>query len=919
MKSAIILIISLSISFISFAQWEQHEIVPFEYKDTRTTLWVDLNGDDQVDLLGYDDDLQTIFWRENNGEGFTSGISIGEEVELEDDILTTTDWDNDGDIDIIAQTDRQDNKELNCIYLENNGDGTFVKYQLVIPIEVYNGNIFQFGDVNGDGQPDMIIRRSFDYFFSINDNGIFTQVGGELSVPVSLNYRYHFADLNGDGKDEIIELDGLYNMNILEYQNGSLETTQIVEGPISWDENEAIHSNFVVKDVDFDGDLDILRGVWDFDSGTQGDIGFPIPQTHYVLSHIQDENGQFSTEKIYTKWVGNESFQYTWKLDEENQTSKFIVFDNGFWIEYGLDNGTWVELSNAPYDFPQSASGTLKARNIFDNAHEQLYSQNFQTDKIYLGTEDPNTTDNYDWSSCVNCSQFVKYVNIETSDLDNDGDQDILVISKWNADHLVWIENYEAGCHFDQVHPIVSSFTTEYISYMDLVTADFDNDGDIDIAAKIDDEESKIYLLKNDGEGNFTEPTLLLDIGHANEIYAEDLFNDGYPEIIIRTGQSGNGFGDPVTFTATILHNTNGIENFNQDVITQPNRKGTLIFKDIDNDGDLDMASSQTHTLIESMDIYINDGTSFILSDTHDFSTNFYNFDLFDYNQDNFPDLVVSQDDLSGTEESTLYLYNNNAGIIDFDNPVLITENIRDFKMFGIHNPDNTYGYVFQNGYYADAALVHLNQSGTMDTLIKTQPEEYLLADLNNDGYQDILSANRNSEFVFFTMGYIDCPEACTPDTEGFVSLTECDGQELFIIETTDGQRVEAFLSEGVDFNFVDQTNIKFHALDLGINGICSDTKLIEILCIEEGDPILSDEEILSPTKINIYPNPVHDILHIDHVFTGKMKVMDAQGKCIYQSNTIPTSIDLQNFQSGIYFFSFENKKEIITQRIIKM
>lgn len=81
---------------------------------------------------------------------------------------------------------------------------------------------------------------------------------------------------------------------------------------------------------------------------------------------------------------------------------------------------------------------------------------------------------------------------------------------------------------------------------------------------------------------------------------------------------------------------------------------------------------------------------------------------------------------------------------------------------------------------------------------------------------------------------------------------------------------------------------------------------------------IVSEQNI---DLVNIYPNPVYDLLHIDaksQVVIEFIEVYDSQGKKILFQNKNFDSIDVSNFSKGLYFFCIKTKDYFHAKKIIK-
>ncbi len=81
---------------------------------------------------------------------------------------------------------------------------------------------------------------------------------------------------------------------------------------------------------------------------------------------------------------------------------------------------------------------------------------------------------------------------------------------------------------------------------------------------------------------------------------------------------------------------------------------------------------------------------------------------------------------------------------------------------------------------------------------------------------------------------------------------------------------------------------------------------------------VLNEETTLTNTVM--YPNPVNDILHISNANNSQIKIVDLSGKVLYNKysyNNIET-VNLSEFNTGIYFVSVKTDEKVTTKKIIK-
>ena len=89
--------------------------------------------------------------------------------------------------------------------------------------------------------------------------------------------------------------------------------------------------------------------------------------------------------------------------------------------------------------------------------------------------------------------------------------------------------------------------------------------------------------------------------------------------------------------------------------------------------------------------------------------------------------------------------------------------------------------------------------------------------------------------------------------------------------------------------------------------------------CLDNVD-IISGIETIYKNDINIFPNPVKDILTIENIENSKIMIYDISGKTVYlkQTNNNNEKINLSEFNRGVYFITISNNEEIITKKIVK-
>jgi hypothetical protein len=222
--------------------------------------------------------------------------------------------------------------------------------------------------------------------------------------------------------------------------------------------------------------------------------------------------------------------------------------------------------------------------------------------------------------------------SIDCGDYDNDGDQDILLITNstskiyQNQGNFVFVER--------------TSISLEGLTESSSKFGDYDNDGDLDIL--INGFKDGIYsglirVYRNDGNNSFTLQVSQSGGSFDGSADWGDYNNDGYLDFLI-TGK----------YDVTKIYKNNGNNTFSfQNLIPLTGiSEGSGKWGDIDNDGDLDIVLSGKNSNTNITKIYINNGNNTFseLAGTSIDGVYRSSLDLFDYDNDGDLDILLSGD-----------------------------------------------------------------------------------------------------------------------------------------------------------------------------------------------------------------------------------------------------------------------------------
>lgn len=126
--------------------------------------------------------------------------------------------------------------------------------------------------------------------------------------------------------------------------------------------------------------------------------------------------------------------------------------------------------------------------------------------------------------------------DLTAADFDGDGDVDIAVANEMSNDATILMNDGSGGF---TIHATIAVGNYP----RGITQGDFDGDGDIDLAVGCNT--AGIFILDNDGSGNFTQ-TLALSGANRHGMVAADFNNDGFPDLLSSGGallvndQAGN-------------------------------------------------------------------------------------------------------------------------------------------------------------------------------------------------------------------------------------------------------------------------------------------------------------------------------------------------------------------------------------------
>ncbi len=309
------------------------------------------------------------------------------------------------------------------------------------------------------------------------------------------------------------------------------------------------------------------------------------------------------------------------------QSSTGVSLTNGYSVRFTIKSNA------APADFGTSSTVGTDAHPV------AIVAADFNGDgSIDIATANANgnsvsillNNGNGSFSDASRFGNGTAPQSLVAGDFDGNGTIDLAVLSiiNGNGGYLTIYSNNSSGA-FNNTY----SRTIGYVGHS-ITAGDFDNDGHLDLATPVYYETSSIYILKNDGSGQFpTSTTVSANYYHGYQIVSGDFNNDGLIDLatsnydyqsattFVNTGNGafantnnlisvflGAYFLCPADFTGdgwldlaisnyysagvnTAVNTANW--NFNTDIranIVSPYTSGAIVASDLDGDGYQDVA-----------------------------------------------------------------------------------------------------------------------------------------------------------------------------------------------------------------------------------------------------------------------------------------------------------------------------------------
>ncbi|MEK7263930.1 MAG: FG-GAP-like repeat-containing protein [Bacteroidota bacterium] len=668
----------------------------------------DIDGDGDGDAITANYNANTISVLKNNGNG-TFGTKVDYATGSSPFSVILNDIDDDGDADAVVTNHLSNTISI----LTNNGDGTFatkVDYATGV-----NPFFVTFSDIDGDGDGDAVVANQSSNTISVlknNGNGTFaTKVDYTTgSEPMSV----YVSDFDGDGDGDVV-VTNLQSNTISVFKNNGNGTFGAKE-----DYSTGVYPHCVsTGDIDGDGDGDVV--VSNYTSNTIS-----------ILKNINAKVNTISPTQNALAVSPSANVQVTFNTalttSSLNDTTSFIVSGSVSGRHRGsfaFSGGNTIATFNPTTDFKNGEVVTVNvSSNVKDNTNTSV--QSFVSQFTIA-----NTTSTGTFATKVDYGTANRPSSVFISDLDGDGDADIVV--GYDDATISYISVYKNNGDGTYAAKVDYGTGTNPIS---VFVSDIDGDGDGDITV-VSNNIGNISVLKNNGDGTFAAK---IDYASgSNNVFVSDIDGDGDNDI------AATNFG---ANRVSIMKN-NGDGTFAQEVDYPIFNAVALFISDLDGDGDGDLAVTN-FTGVVSILKNNGDGT-FATNVNYGTGAQPYSVYISDIDNDGDGDMVVAN---SSTSSSSVSVLKNN-GNGTFASKVDYPTGSNPYSVFiSDIDGDGDGDIVTACGSAGDSIVSVLKNNGNgtfatkIDYTIGDVAISVFFADVDNDGDGDIVTANSYSNTI---------------------------------------------------------------------------------------------------------------------------------------------------------------------------
>lgn len=928
--------------------WELNaSIVPDEDNTIKSTA--DIEGDGDIDLIEYNNLTGDLFWRENmTGTGDFADTHL---IAAAIGALTICVMDADGNYtpDIIALSD------YNKITTLLNFGGSFI-YGPEKHI-VYGMHVLDTGDMDADGDNDLLAGGGNDapypsliWYKNLDGAGTF----GDSIVVNAGTYDYYqigVADISGDGLPDVFASgENAVDMNKLFWWQNS--PGGIFSSPVVLYLFESSPIDFALGDGDADGDIDLFNLQYDQIAFTENtgsspwlndaEIVSPPPYYWYDLA-VQDLDNDNDVDVVaHTLFSDLYLYHYDAALSQFSEADTILkntvnATSSKICMAADINNDSLPEIFiNRSYggtyhtEYLKNLGGDVFADPIELNS----YSVNniWEVDMDNDGDKDLVMANTFGYASMIYWQYnldgagtfgttysvtpiYNSYKCFCLTDVDNDGDQDLIGYSNDYTDWGFYIFRYTAGNFSTE-----ESFVTSICGATGMVPYDFDFDGDEDVVyacyAGLDDAQY-VHALVHTGAA-YSNPfapigTLAVHENGADYFDIKDLDGDGFSDFIY-----SSNYNSPAEYTNATNFTKGNVTGFGSS-INYGNEFG--VFTHVDDPDRIDFIGYNTEQIFWEKNAVLHypsftaeTGDGIISEDgvTDTLQLKFTSVPAVNVDLKITPDSEVDLGAGPGMPVYHTFLADStalvpvNIIITAFDDAVeeypayvtVSTQIISDYSPFNEVFNNEYYFYCIDNDvapaleyFFSPTAVKEGGNTSKLNIAMKTIPQLPVYVNIEPDA-QLFIGAGMPDVLTFM------------PDTSAF-------NNQFTIIHATDDVVYEGDHTGHITLHFTS---------DDPVYGAFADS-VVQITIIDNDAPSAIQQE--NNASISIEPNPADNLVHIRWdaaLMNGEIKIFDESGHLVYtQLTDAAAQVDLtvEKWKPGIYTIKIFNGTSVVISKLI--
>ena len=617
---------------------EVHRAIPIDGEGTTAVVSGDFNGDGSLDLVFAADGPDALRF----GEG-TGAFLAGDLPALNRDTLAlaTGDLDGDGALDLFFANDGEN--EL----LLGDGAGSFSIASNQLPVASATSRTATVADVDLDGDLDIVVGRTGDRVVQLENDGFgtFRDASERMPVRIAQPRSALLADMDQDGLPEFVAATGgfLSFEENLYYRNSGggvfVDDSAVLGGGV--DESITVFA----RDIDLDGNLDLLIGVRDTVTFLADD-----------LLLLGDGTGQFtSAPSLLPAFASSGSVRLAEDFDLDGD------------VDIALTT-RYLFLNDGTGDLTTFAPGQLRGSSLVNSLFDLDADGDPDAVIDFLAVDDIALNDGL--------GNFIEIpggfeetfpprpyqgdvTRAVCGDVDGDGDQDIVLAVQidFQGNSLAMFTNDGNGVFVDASDQIPPVFNDDFAVEL----LDVEGDGDLDL---VHGNAHGNDFFRNDGGGGFEPEAGVLPFnGFVYDFDAADFDDDGDQDLF---GSQGIGFLRGNLF----YENVSGVlVDDSRRILTNPDDASleSAVF-DFDLGGDLDVlvgnwtSGVPDQLLINEGEVFV-DGTN-LLPAKNDHATN--SIAVGDIDNDGDPDVLLGTGfETFGVVASEVAWRNDNGTFVD--------------------------------------------------------------------------------------------------------------------------------------------------------------------------------------------------------------------------------------------------------------